>query len=345
MVLGWTVSQCSCLIVGWPVGLSSPTLGVGRPSVMFLFDCWPVGRPMLRTVRWTIWITGLRPYRPDYWYYVFPRPRTSGFKETPYSLDREDSERRDHGLWLSDYTTGDRILPIERRNTMSPGPRFPLLEARSWQEAKSNLVTVALGKDDRIAWCWTLGSPVVSERGFVHASGTHDLIGFQKALGKPVTSSLGFIVLGIRIEIVESRIARLLGDENLKVEGVRGQTQTRSERGETDSENWAVVWTGQMGRNKTLLGKDFISIWEMRDRGNGWSNQRRRLARSYHGKLVGQQKEDAVIIQVKIYEDDCGDIGKDTQGTVKGRVKRYEDDYGDFRQYTQRDMGKQSKEL
>ncbi|KAG5408655.1 hypothetical protein IGI04_004974 [Brassica rapa subsp. trilocularis] len=37
---------------------------------------------------------------------------------------------------------------------------FPLLEARSWQEAKSNLVTVALGKDDRIAWCWTLGPPV-----------------------------------------------------------------------------------------------------------------------------------------------------------------------------------------
>ncbi|KAF2562478.1 hypothetical protein F2Q70_00015270 [Brassica cretica] len=32
---------------------------------------------------------------------------------------------------------------------------FPLLEARSWQEAKSNLVTVALGKDDRIPWCWT----------------------------------------------------------------------------------------------------------------------------------------------------------------------------------------------
>ncbi|WZZ03199.1 hypothetical protein YC2023_089120 [Brassica napus] len=31
--------------------------------------------------------------------------------------------------------------------------RFPLLEARSWQEAKSNLVTVALGKDDRIASC------------------------------------------------------------------------------------------------------------------------------------------------------------------------------------------------
>ena len=47
---------------------------------------------------------------------------------------------------------------------------------------------------------------------------------------------------------------------------------------------------------------------------------------------------------MKIYEDDCGDSGKDTQGTVKGRVKRYEDDYGDFRQYTQRDMAKQSKD-
>ncbi|WZZ15228.1 hypothetical protein YC2023_108317 [Brassica napus] len=44
-------------------------------------------------------------------------------------------------IWNS---IGDRILPIERRNTMSPGPRFPLLEARSWQEAKSNLVTVCL---------------------------------------------------------------------------------------------------------------------------------------------------------------------------------------------------------
>ncbi|KAF2615797.1 hypothetical protein F2Q70_00012343 [Brassica cretica] len=61
---------------------------------------------------------------------------------------------------------------------------FPLFEARSWQEAKSNFVTVAgrgrqltekhyvthpttlsflqvaLRKDDRIAGCWTLGPPV-----------------------------------------------------------------------------------------------------------------------------------------------------------------------------------------
>ena len=49
--VGLDGQSCSCLIVGWPVGLSSPTLGVGRPSVMFLFDCWPVGRPMPRTVR------------------------------------------------------------------------------------------------------------------------------------------------------------------------------------------------------------------------------------------------------------------------------------------------------
>ena len=41
--VGLDGQSCSCLIVCWPVGLSSPTFGVGRPSVMFLFDCWPVG--------------------------------------------------------------------------------------------------------------------------------------------------------------------------------------------------------------------------------------------------------------------------------------------------------------
>ncbi|WZY99665.1 hypothetical protein YC2023_071994 [Brassica napus] len=97
----------------------------------------------------------------------------SGFKETPYSLDREDSDERCHVLWLSitrrcnvavtrrtvgcravtrrtvgrGRLKGDRILPIERRNTKSPGPRFPLLEARSWQEAKSNLVTAKYGRE------------------------------------------------------------------------------------------------------------------------------------------------------------------------------------------------------
>ena len=57
--VGLDGQSCSCLIVGWPVGLSSPTLGVGHPSVMFLFDCSPVGRPMLRTVR-GCYIMGLK---------------------------------------------------------------------------------------------------------------------------------------------------------------------------------------------------------------------------------------------------------------------------------------------
>ncbi|KAF3590760.1 hypothetical protein DY000_02022530 [Brassica cretica] len=48
--VGLDGQSCSCLIVGWPVGHSSPTLSVGRPSVMFLFACWPVYRPMPRTV-------------------------------------------------------------------------------------------------------------------------------------------------------------------------------------------------------------------------------------------------------------------------------------------------------
>ncbi|KAF3594232.1 hypothetical protein DY000_02022460 [Brassica cretica] len=55
-------------------------------------------------------------------------------------------------LWL-----GDRILPIERRSTMSPGPRLEcwvlILSPKSG--LGSGLGLVALGKDDRIAWCWT----------------------------------------------------------------------------------------------------------------------------------------------------------------------------------------------
>ncbi|KAF3506800.1 hypothetical protein F2Q69_00007576 [Brassica cretica] len=181
----------------------------------------------------------------------------SGFKETPYSLDREPSERRGQVPWLSGYTDGVvtgsdptvlgltrgdpadiaeddekehevtraqvRVLccvvlecrrglwnprvPVIFKDSVVVGGRtiwvltlslksglgtrlglvciwFPLFEARSWQEAKSNFVTVAgrgrqvtekhyvthpttlsflqvaLGKDDRIAGCWTLGPPV-----------------------------------------------------------------------------------------------------------------------------------------------------------------------------------------
>ena len=98
-------------------------------------------------------------------------------------------------------------------------------------------------------------------------------------------------------------LIRTLRDENLKVEGVRGQTQTRSERGETDSENWAVVWTGQMGGNKTSLGKDFIKSWEDEDRENGWSNQERAWTSSYYGKSEcycrATVRDDPAIIQLK----------------------------------------------
>ncbi|WZY99635.1 hypothetical protein YC2023_071964 [Brassica napus] len=115
----------------------------------------------------------------------------SGFKETPYSLDREDSDERCHVLWLSitrrcnvavtqrtvgcravtrmlvgrGRLKGDRILPIKRRNTKSPGPMLECCVRVSrglWNPRVSvaPIYGVALGKDDRIASCWTLGPPV-----------------------------------------------------------------------------------------------------------------------------------------------------------------------------------------
>ncbi|KAF3610822.1 hypothetical protein DY000_02049179 [Brassica cretica] len=88
-------------------------------------------------------------------------PRTLGFKETPYSLDRDDSDERGHVLWLSitrrynvavtRRTVGCRAVPtLSLKSGLGTGFGlvciwFPLLEARSWQEAKSNLVTVCLG--------------------------------------------------------------------------------------------------------------------------------------------------------------------------------------------------------
>ena len=61
---------------------------------------------------------------------------------------------------------------------------------------------------------------MVSEHGFLHASRTHDLIGFytfyqvkkslKRHLGNRSRPAIGFVVLGIRIEIVESRTVRLL---------------------------------------------------------------------------------------------------------------------------------------
>ncbi|WZZ35379.1 hypothetical protein YC2023_018780 [Brassica napus] len=84
-------------------------------------------------------VSGLRPYRPDYC-----DPKDCGLSRGdlkdcgPQSVESSFS----WPLWVVDIKA----------------MRFPLLQARSWQEAKSNLV--ALGKDDRIAGCWTLGPPV-----------------------------------------------------------------------------------------------------------------------------------------------------------------------------------------
>ncbi|KAF3595950.1 hypothetical protein DY000_02020766 [Brassica cretica] len=110
---------------------------------------------------------------------VFPRPRIQRVQGNPLFAGSEDSDRWDHGLWLSDYTTDiadrEEEYEVTRAQVLTLSPKsglgtglglvciwllFPLLEARSWQDAKSNLVTVALGKHDRIAWCWTLGPPV-----------------------------------------------------------------------------------------------------------------------------------------------------------------------------------------
>ncbi|KAF3604661.1 hypothetical protein F2Q69_00035977 [Brassica cretica] len=146
----------------------------------------------------------ISPYRPVSFFMVkprfFPSPDQSSPVQSSRPLgfghvlsDQPAASRLEHfKLDIADReeehevtrAQGDRILPIERRNTKSPGPRFltlslnsgsctglgllcgiigwpimflsdcwfPLLEARSWQE-------VALGKDDRIARCWTLGPP------------------------------------------------------------------------------------------------------------------------------------------------------------------------------------------
>ncbi|KAF3571989.1 hypothetical protein F2Q69_00058395 [Brassica cretica] len=91
--------------------------------------------------------------------------RTIWVQENPYSLDREHSERHGHGLWLSGYTDGvvtssDPTVGCLARVMESLSKRSTDIRCYgSLQEAKSNLVTVALGKDDRIAWCWTLGPP------------------------------------------------------------------------------------------------------------------------------------------------------------------------------------------
>ncbi|WZZ72732.1 hypothetical protein YC2023_084102 [Brassica napus] len=61
-------------------------------------------------------------------------------------------------------------------------------------------------------------------------------------------------------------------DENHKVEAVRGQTKTRSERGETDSENWAVVCDRSLNRNTQPVQTGY----DLRGR-NRWIEMRKGL--------------------------------------------------------------------
>ncbi|WZY99629.1 hypothetical protein YC2023_071958 [Brassica napus] len=255
---------------------------------------------------------------------------SGGFKETPYSLDREDSDERCHVLWLSitrrcnvevtrrtvgcraDIPDREEEHEVTRAQVLTISPkvvdikamRFPLLEARSWQEAKSNLVTVALGRDGSWYGLKALGLDLTEN---ANSRSWSKVCDSDRIVPSPSRSASGpWCWVGRSVMFLFD--CWLAGwpfisnpwDENLKVEGVRGKTQTRSERGETDSENWAVVWTGQMGGNKSSLGKDFISTWEDEDR-------------------EGLEESGQTL---KRYEDACGDLEEHTQGTVVDRVKR-----------------------
>ncbi|KAF3535114.1 hypothetical protein F2Q69_00019244 [Brassica cretica] len=91
---------------------------------------------------------------------VFPRPRTQRVQGNPLFAGSGRLRRTGSCPMAEYYTTV--ILPIERMNTKSPGPRLECCVLTL--SPKSGLGTgfglVALGKDDWIAWCWTLGPPV-----------------------------------------------------------------------------------------------------------------------------------------------------------------------------------------
>ncbi|KAF2580563.1 hypothetical protein F2Q68_00005532 [Brassica cretica] len=132
----------------------------------------------------------------------------------------------------SKFCDSDRIIPNPSRNASRPW---------CW-----------VGRSVMFLFdCWLAGqfggvTEVVSEHGFVHASETHDLIGLR-LWNLELLGYLGrTVMLLVRIAI---------RDENLKVKGVRGQTQTQSERGETDSEELdsGMDWTN--GEEQDFVGK------------------------------------------------------------------------------------------
>ncbi|KAF2545473.1 hypothetical protein F2Q70_00023139 [Brassica cretica] len=118
----------------------------------------------------------ITPSRPVSFFMVKPR----FYPSRDQSSQVQSSHPMGFGQVLSDQPAVSRLKYCELGifghmgrspgcdvDTTSPMPYrldyeywFPLLEARLWQEAKPNLLTVALDKDDRIAWCWTLGPPV-----------------------------------------------------------------------------------------------------------------------------------------------------------------------------------------
>ncbi|KAF3488848.1 hypothetical protein F2Q69_00052040 [Brassica cretica] len=106
--------------------------------------------------------------------YCFLNLVPSGFKETPYSLDREHSERRGHGLWLSGYTDGvvtgsdPTVLGLSRGDPTDIAEddeeehevtRAQVLTLSPKSGLGTGFGLVTLGKDDRKARCWTLGPP------------------------------------------------------------------------------------------------------------------------------------------------------------------------------------------
>ncbi|WZZ72535.1 hypothetical protein YC2023_083905 [Brassica napus] len=85
---------------------------------------------------------------------VFPRPRI----QRDCGLSRGDPMDSGPRSVESSFFWPFVVLTLSPNSGLgTESGLFPLLEARSWQEAKSNLVTVALGMDDRIAGCWTPG--------------------------------------------------------------------------------------------------------------------------------------------------------------------------------------------
>ncbi|KAF3595586.1 hypothetical protein DY000_02025125 [Brassica cretica] len=105
--------------------------------------------------------------RPVSFFMVKPRFCPSRYESSPLQSSRQSGFGQVPVILKDSFIAGGCtiwVLTLSPKSGLGTGLGlvciwFPLLEARSWQEAKSNLVTIALGKDDRIAWCWTLGPP------------------------------------------------------------------------------------------------------------------------------------------------------------------------------------------